>query len=227
MISPILLAEVTLPETHPRAGEACVVLGFVIRHAHGAVLVDTGVGTGHTEIDSTFTPIHHPIDDALGEVGVQRDDVKMVINSHLHFDHCGNNRLFPGIPIVVQRTEYEKAQQPGYTVPEWIDFPHATWRWVDGETEVMPGVSVIPTPGHTLGHQSVVVSRAGNVDLIAGQAVYDPNELDAEESIEPLSREEAEQTRESARLIKSAQPDRVFFSHDTRVWENPSAMPER
>lgn len=224
MISPVVLSEVVLPETHPRAGEACVVLGFVIHHASGPVLVDTGVGTGHVEIDSTFAPIHHPIDDVLSGVGVHRDDVTMVINSHLHFDHCGNNRLFPGVPLVVQRSEYEKAQQPGYTIPEWIDFQGATWRGVDGEAEVLPGVRVLPTPGHTLGHQSVVVSRPGSVDVIAGQAVYDPDELDAEESIEPLSKEEAEQTRESARRIKAAHPDRVFFSHDRRVWGDPGAM---
>lgn len=217
MISPVLLSEVALPENHPRAGTDCVVFGFVIHHAKGPVLVDTGVGTGHAAIDSTFAPLHHPIDRALAEVDVQRGDVKMVINSHLHFDHCGNNRLFPDTPLVVQRTEYEDARQPGYTIPEWIDFPGAEWQRVDGETEVLPGLRVLPTPGHTPGHQSVVVSRADGVDVIAGQAVYDTGELDTEESLEPLSEAAADDTRTSARRIKAQRPDRVFFSHDARV----------
>jgi glyoxylase-like metal-dependent hydrolase (beta-lactamase superfamily II) len=214
----MLLSEVVLPDYHPRAGAACVVFGFVIHHAEGPVLVDTGVGTGHTGIDSLFAPVHHSIEDAMANMGVRPTDVKMVINSHLHFDHCGNNRLWPGIPIVVQRAEYESARQPGYTIPEWIDFPGAEWKPVDGEVEVLPGVKVLPTPGHTPGHQSVLITRAGGLDVIAGQALYDGDELDADGSIEPLTEEEAEQTSASARRIKAARPDRVFFSHDSRVW---------
>ena len=221
MISPVLLSEVVLPDFHPRAGAACVVFGFVVHHPEGPVLVDTGVGTGRVDIDSLFAPVHHPIEDTLAAVGVQLTEVRMVINSHLHFDHCGNNQLFPGVPLVVQRAEYEEAQQPGYTIPEWIDFPGAEWRPIDGEAEVVPGIRVLPTPGHTPGHQSVLVARAEGVDVIAGQAVYDTDELDAEASIEPIDEVEAEQTSTSARRIKAANPARVFFSHDSRVWTPP------
>lgn len=221
VIYPVLLSEVVLPDQHPRAGATCVVFGFVIDHSQGPVLVDTGVGVGHSDIDSSFNPVHYPIDAALASVGVKRDDVGMVINSHLHFDHCGNNRLFPGVPLVVQRSEYESARHPGYTIPEWVDFPGADWRLVEGESEVLPGVQVLPTPGHTTGHQSVVVSHSNGVDVIAGQAVYNGEELDAEASIEPLSEEEADQTSTSARSIKAANPTRVFFSHDPRAWVAP------
>ena len=214
----MLLTEVVLPEQHPRAGAVCAVFGFVIHHTTGPVLFDTGVGVGHKELDALFAPVNHPIEDALAEVGVALSDVRMVINSHLHFDHCGNNRLFPGIPLVVQESEYRAARQPGYTIPEWIDFPGAEWRPIDGEVSLLPGIRVLPTPGHTAGHQSLLVTRAEGIDVIAGQAVYDSDELDAEASIEPLDEEESEQTSMSARRIKAADPDRVFFSHDDRVW---------
>ena len=200
-----------------------MVYGFVIQHADGPVLVDTGVGTGHTEVDSLFSTVHHPIDHALAAAGVKPTEIRMVINSHLHFDHCGNNRRFPGVPLVVQRVEYEAATEPGYTIPEWIDFPQARWTPVDGEAEVLPGISVMPTPGHTPGHQSVVVSQAPSVDVIAGQAVYDLNELETEASTEPLDKAEATQTTASARRIKAANPSRVFFSHDPRVWQPHNA----
>jgi len=219
VISPVLLSEVVLPAHHPRAGSACVVYGFVIHHADGPILIDTGVGSGHSEIDSLFSPIHYRVEGALRELGMETGDVRMVINSHLHFDHCGNNRLFPNVPLVAQRVEFEAARQPDYTIPEWLDFPGARWEPVEGEVEVLPGVTVVPTPGHTSGHQSVVVAGAAGVDVIAGQAVYDPAELDAEASIEPLSLQEAEQTSASARRIKEFNPHRVFFSHDDRVWE--------
>lgn len=221
MIDPVLLTEVVLPERHPRAGAVCAVFGFVIHHASGPVLVDTGVGVGHQELDALFAPVHHPIEGALAEVGVPLTEVRMVINSHLHFDHCGNNRLFPGVPLVVQETEYEAARQPGYTIPEWIDFPGAEWTPIDGEVSILPGIRVVPTPGHTPGHQSVLVTGTKGIDVIAGQAVYDPDELDAEASIEPLDKEESEQTSTSARRIKALDPDRVFFSHDHRLWIPP------
>lgn len=112
VISPVLLSEVVLPAYHPRAGAACLVFGFVIHHAEGPVLVDTGVGTDHPEIDHLFAPVHHPIEGALAAVGVELSDVRMVINSHLHFDHCGSNRLFPGVPLVVQQAEFREARQP-------------------------------------------------------------------------------------------------------------------
>lgn len=218
MIEPILLTEVSLPAGHPRAGERCPVFGFIVWHQDGPVLVDTGVGRGHREVDRVFRPRHKPIEDELALRGIEPADVAMVINSHLHFDHCGNNRLFAGVPMMVQRTEYDLVRQPGYTIPECVDFPDARWELVSGETEVLPEVRVLPTPGHTPGHQSVVVETKGTVSVIAAQALYDPSELEAEESAEPLSQEEADATSSSARAIKSLRPTAVYFSHDPGIW---------
>jgi glyoxylase-like metal-dependent hydrolase (beta-lactamase superfamily II) len=182
------------------------------------VLVDTGVGAGNDDIETLFAPVHHGIDSALSRAGVPRSEVRMVINSHLHFDHCGNNRLFPGVPLVVQSAEYEQARQPGYSISEWVEFPGAVWKPVDGEADVLPGIRVIPTPGHTRGHQSVLVNHSDGVEVIAAQAVYDRDEFEAEASVEPLSAAESEATSASARRLKAARPIRVFFSHDPRVW---------
>ena len=223
VITPLLLSEVSLPDHHPRAGEACEVYGFVIHHSRGPIMVDTGVGKGEPEIDSLFSPVHHPIEDSFARVGVRLNEVRMIINSHLHFDHCGNNRLFPGVPLVVQLIEYEASQQAGYTVPDWINFPGADWKTVEGETELLPGLRVLPTPGHTPGHQSVLVEQADGTEVIAAQAVYDPDELDKEASTEPLHEVEAHQTSASARQIKAARPQRVLFSHSSRVWTPPLA----
>jgi N-acyl homoserine lactone hydrolase len=218
VIDPVLVTEVTLPEGHPRAGDRCPVYGFVIWHEDGPVLVDTGVGRGHDAVEAAFAPKHHPIEGALAERGIHRDDVVMVINSHLHFDHCGNNRAFAGVPMVVQRAEYELAHQAGYTITEWVDFPGARWELVEGETEVLSGVRVLPTPGHTPGHQAVVIEARDTLVVIAAQALYEPGELEAEQSIEPLTPDEAESTAALARAIKSLQPTTVHFSHDHRTW---------
>jgi N-acyl homoserine lactone hydrolase len=222
-IDRLLLSEVVLPTEHPRAGSACPVFAYLIHHPSGAILVDTGVGHGNGDIERLFAPVHHSIDAALEVYGVQRGDVAVVINSHLHFDHCGNNRLFPAATLVAQRAEYDLAHDPGYTVPEWVDFPGAQWELVDGETEILPGVVLLPTPGHTPGHQSVITTSGSAIDVVAAQAVYDSDELTAEASSEPLTVAEAEATTTSARMIKRVRPRNVYFSHDPRVWRGSAA----
>jgi N-acyl homoserine lactone hydrolase len=222
MIHPLLLSEVTLPPGHPRAGGGPYpVYGFVIVHPEGPILVDTGVGGGHPELEAGYRPVHHDLAAALDRVGVGVGDVATVINTHLHFDHCGGNLRFPGVPLIAQERELAAATEAGHTVPEWVWFPGADWRPVDGEAEIAAGVRVIPTPGHSVAHQSVVVDRDGQVEVIAGQVVHDPGELDAGASMEPLDAENAAAVAVSARRITALRPDRVWFSHCEEVWQRP------
>ena len=79
-----------------------------------------------------------------------------MINTHLHFDHCGGNRRFAGTPTYVQRAELEAAVEPDY-LEEWVRFPGESYVELDGDAELFDGVSVLFTPGHSPGHQSVVV----------------------------------------------------------------------
>ena len=116
-----------------------------IEHTEGVVLVDTGMIDSTPELDEEGAPVPMPENIPRGVV--------CVINTHLHFDHCGGNRLFPGVPIHVQRLELQGPHDPH----EWVDFPGATYLEHDGEAEVLPGIRLLPTPGHTTGHQSVLV----------------------------------------------------------------------
>src|SRR2546430_16983845 len=75
-------------------------------------------------------------------------DVASVINTHLHFDHCGGNRLFPGVPIHVQAGELPDARSlPHYTIREWVDFDGATDVGARGEGELLPEIACFPGPG--------------------------------------------------------------------------------
>src|SRR5438045_6453613 len=75
-------------------------------------------------------------------------DVASVINTHLHFDHCGGNRLFPGVPIHVQARELADARSlHDYTIREWVDFDGATYVEHVGEVELLPGIRLLPAPG--------------------------------------------------------------------------------
>ena len=130
-------------------GEQWPVFVWTIDHPAGRVLVDTGMIDTRPEIDD-MSPTPHP-------ENIPRD-VACVINTHLHFDHCGGNRLFPGVPIHVQARELADARSlDNYTIREWVDFDGATYVEHEGEVELLPGIRLLPAPGHSDGHQVVVV----------------------------------------------------------------------
>jgi N-acyl homoserine lactone hydrolase len=143
-----------------------------ISHPAGLVLVDTGMIDTVPELaEWDARPL--PLPDEL----VQR--VALVVNTHLHFDHCGGNRRFPGVPIHVQRRELADARsEPGYTIPAWVDFPGATYVEHDGEAEVLPGVRLLPAPGHTAGHQAVLVDTDDGLVVLGGDVGYSFRELE-------------------------------------------------
>jgi len=150
-VIPLHLADVIYPASHPLAGQTGVVLGFAVRSGDDVVLVDTGVGFGDAWIDDNYKPTRREVREALVAAGFDPTAVRTIVNSHLHFDHCGQNRAFPDVPIVVQRAELDAARGEGKPIQDWIDFPGATYRVVDGDTEVADGISVLATPGHTAG----------------------------------------------------------------------------
>jgi N-acyl homoserine lactone hydrolase len=148
--------------------------GFVhtVEHPEGLVLVDTGMIDSTPELDAEWRPTPHPLPAEL----VSR--VAVVVNTHLHFDHCGGNRLFPGVPIHVQARELEDARtQDDYTIREWVDFPGAAYAEHDGEAEILPGVRLVPAPGHTAGHQIVVVETGGGTVVLGGDVGYSFREI--------------------------------------------------
>jgi N-acyl homoserine lactone hydrolase len=143
-----------------------------VAHPDGLVLVDTGMIDSHPLVEDDWHPRPHPLPDEL----VER--VALVINTHLHFDHCGGNRLFPGVPIHVQARELAAAHTAGeYTIPEWVDFVGATYVEHDGEAEILPGIRVLSAPGHTDGHQVVLVDTVDGLRVLGGDVAYSFREL--------------------------------------------------
>jgi N-acyl homoserine lactone hydrolase len=204
-IVPLHLADVTYPLSHPLAGREGIVLAFAIRHADGLVLVDTGIGEGSAEIDESYRPRRRDLREALTAAALDPASVRMIVHTHLHFDHCGQDRAFPGIPLVSQRAELEAAREEGHTIREWVDFPDARHEPVEDDREVIAGVSVLATPGHTVGHQSVLVRTGDGLALIVGQAAQDARAF----ATGPAD--------ESVRRLRELNADRIHFSHDRAV----------
>src|SRR5438309_1903860 len=133
--------------------------GFVIKHPQaGAILVDTGIGS-ETERLRDWRLVSVQAGEALAEHGLHPADVKLVVNTHLHFDHCGQNIVFRHAPFYVQRGELERARAEETAVHDWFDFAGARFELLEGDAEVAAGVRVVATPGHTSGHQCVIVDR--------------------------------------------------------------------
>jgi glyoxylase-like metal-dependent hydrolase (beta-lactamase superfamily II) len=151
------------------------------------ILIDTGYG--HTD-DDKFERIFHmtrergDVVDALARLGVAPGDVDIVINTHLHYDHCGGNVMvdtdgtphaaFPNAEYVVQRREYEDAMRPNertrasYLPKNYQPLVESgQMRLLDGDTDIVPGVRCVTTPGHTPGHMSVVIKSGGQTALYA------------------------------------------------------------
>jgi N-acyl homoserine lactone hydrolase len=195
-VTPVLVAELLAGD------ERMPVYVHVIDHPDGRVLVDTGMTQLHpavADMDPRLTPLSGRDDFDLASVDV-------VVNTHLHFDHCGGNHLFAGKPAYVQRTELDDARsEDDYTIREWVDAPGVEYVPVDDALELLPGVRLVATPGHTRGSQVVVVDTGGRSVVIAGDTAVFFAELD-----EPRT--------EGQRLVRALDPDEVWLSHEHERW---------
>jgi N-acyl homoserine lactone hydrolase len=144
------------------------------------IVVDTGIHDPGW-VSSFVCPCEQApeqrLERALREyVGWSADEVDIVINTHLHYDHSGGNTLFRNARFIVQYTEWEYAGRPLPTQATYYQefligrdpLAYFRWHFVNGIADIVPGVRVVPTPGHTPGHQSVAVDTADGVVVITG-----------------------------------------------------------
>ena len=188
-ITPLLLCELTIE------GELLPVYAYAIEGAAGTVLVDTGMVDSTPELDEEWAPVLHPLPELA---------FTAVINTHLHVDHCGGNRRFAGTPTFVQRAELDAARAPDY-IEEWVHFPGSSYVLLDGDAELFAGISVLSTPGHSAGHQSVVVENADGVVVLGGDVTVSMQEL-------------SDGATDSIRRIHALRPDRVYLAHYEQPW---------
>jgi N-acyl homoserine lactone hydrolase len=222
-IRPFLLGHFTIPDDgDPRAGEKVVVSAYLIDHPDGRVLLDTGIAEGHEETERLYHPARRSLDAGLASAGSSVEDVRVVVNCHFHIDHCGNNPRFAGTPIFAQQTELDSTHgSEDYPIPELYDFEGVKYELHDGEADVADGIRIVPTPGHTPGHQSLVVeTRQGRV-VLAGQAVNGATDFARAHFAQSLRDEGSEEEIEVPmwiERIRELDPVEVLFAHDTASW---------
>ncbi len=156
---------------------------WYIEGAAKRILVDTGARDPEWNrkyhMVTTQTEDQRPIN-ALSKIGLKPEDIEIVILTHLHWDHASNNDLFPNAEFIVQKSELEYAAAPlpvhlkGYEAPQLGMRPHylgVKYTVIDGDYQVVPGVSTILTPGHSVGSQCVAVETARGTYVIAADTV--------------------------------------------------------
>lgn len=169
---------------------------LLVEHDDGLVLVDSGVGNKESEkfiaiyaVENSGRDGPSQLEDAIVEAGFRASDIKYIINTHLHFDHAGGNTFvelagaqpelsFPNAVYVVQERELEFALHTNertaasYLPANFLPVTAAgRWRLVDGEAELIPGITLLPTPGHVPHHQSVLVSDGGQTACFVGDLI--------------------------------------------------------
>jgi N-acyl homoserine lactone hydrolase len=198
--------------------------GFVIKHPKaGVILVDTGVGWP-TELVKEWKIVNRRAADVLAEHDLSPADVRIVINSHLHFDHCGQNAVFKHAPFYIQRSELDRARSEKSDVSEWFDFAGARFELLDGDAQIAEGVRVVATPGHTIGHQSVIVDTPDGGAVMIGDAAYTADIYRNADTAD-LSNWRGQYSdraawSDSLHKLHGMQPHSVHFCHDTQVVSN-------
>lgn len=154
----------------------------------GYILIDTGLNPcGLTDPEGTWgdrakllIPVIESADDIrnrLAEVGVKPEEVTHIITTHMHWDHTGGNQFFKNATVVVQKAEYRFAHYPDHYLSasymkNHFDFEQK-YQLVEGDFHFCSGIDLLFTPGHTQGHQSVLITMDdGRKYIIAGDAIY-------------------------------------------------------
>jgi N-acyl homoserine lactone hydrolase len=162
---------------------------YLIEDDEANILVDTSSSVRWRQLHppdlAKSWPVHMEEDERpdrmLEKEGFSTKDVDYVVNTHFHYDHCGNNAMFPGAKFLIQEDEVSHAIYPGWWeassyVRKVFDVSGLDYRLLRGDAELIPGVTLIQTPGHTEGHQSVVVElERSKTAVIAGDAIYLPD----------------------------------------------------
>ena len=204
--------------------------GYLIRTATGrTVLVDSGnpaVLIGQPTAAPWWDLLNDikPEDDVvrrLAELGTAPGDVDLLVSTHFDFDHCGRHDVFAGtgIPSLVQREHLDVARDDPRFDPALWDIPGIAYTPVDGDFELEPGLRVIASPGHVIGHQSVFVETADGPVLLAIDAISVAEQIDMKQF--PSTYPDPEAARQSRdKLVALAAETGAFLlmGHDAPQW---------
>jgi len=216
---------------------------YLIEHPKGTALFDTGMhpdlrGDAAGRIGERAARLFGfvefgPQDDVKSRLeSIDRDPGKVdyIVNSHLHFDHAGGNELVPNATMVVQKREWQAAQDPETAAKVGFfraDFDHGhAVKQVEGEHDLFGDGAVVctPSPGHTPGHQSLRVRSAEGDHILVGDACYFAGAVETRSF--PAFSDHAAMNRSLDALLALREPQTVMvFGHDPDQWGAKPVLP--
>ena len=215
------------------------VYSVLIEHDDGLFLIDTGIDLDHM---NRVLPFELPeqadeqtIPAQLSTAGFELGDVTTVVNSHLHIDHVGGNQLFKGTGVKHVLHEQELAQARNHEPFEFFGYSDKSWDYdgsnfapVAGDVELAKGLWLYETPGHTVGHYSVLAAPEGAKPMLfAMDVAYTSAAL--EKGIQPGFHNNPHDGVQSIRRVKELAAERgaeIFYSHDMDAWHSYRHAPD-
>ncbi len=214
------------------------VYSVLIDHDDGLLLFDSGFDKQTVE---EFLPFELPeqtpeqtLPAQLESCGFETTDVTAVINSHLHFDHCGGQRHLPDAVTWVGKEELRHCLVPepferlGYA-DKVFHRPDSAYRWLEGDQfEFADGVRLVFTPGHTVGHYSLLLERDGSHPMLFVADVSYTRETWEKELISGFHNDPTANYASLRKLKHLARrlDAEVFFTHDMEAWESYQHAPD-
>ena len=216
----------------------CPVEAFLVSGEDGTnILVDTGCcgyewGESHGHSPVTYS--EKSLFEMLADHNLSADDIKIVVNTHLHWDHCFNNAAFKNATIYVQKTELEFAKDPipsmryAYEArlegvnPPWWD-SRENFKVIDGDYDLCEGIRLMHLPGHTPGSQAVMVDTEVGLICIAGDVIQTYDCLnDPQEGLpKPCgAHTNLEVYYPSLKRLMECKPVEIIPGHDMRVFDH-------
>lgn len=212
-----------------------MVVCYLIQMSDGRnILVDSGIPADYQPPSGAPLPTHETnVVVRLADLGLQPDDVDLLVCTHFDVDHAGYHDAFPGAEHIVQRAHYDAARSghPRYAPARahW-DHPALHYRWIEGDTELVPGVTLLETSGHAPGHQSVLVRLPQTRPvLLAADAVVLERLFTPERKAWPLDDDEEQLRAGTRKLLDVVARERValvVFGHDAEQWRMLKTTPD-
>lgn len=241
----ILPKTVSLRGADPRFIVSVPICAYLLDTTEGWVLLDSGLDSFHLsdpgQVDKYFSPGKwfpppvvkpaHEMEAQLKAIGIGFEDISVLVLSHLHADHSGHIKHMPQAKIVIQKVEYDYAFSDAEKIAyfsEDYEIAGLNWRVIDGDTVIMPGIDAIFTPGHTPGHQSLVLDLPVMGKVILTADVGDWIENFTQEILPGFASNDDEAMASIRRInaLQQATGAEMFLTHDPVLVQQIKLAPD-
>lgn len=225
---------VIMPASPPGERIVLPIPGYLIQNGPMLILIDTGMPRAVLAGAESVGPMMIPrggeavhVTSRLAALGISPEAITHVVATHFHFDHAGALGDFPHARIVAQRAAVEAARVGRPREQALVSTPGLYWHLVDGDTDLAPGVRLLRTDGHAVGHQSVLVTLPGGARfLLAIDAIYSRDQIAADDWGAYVDADAARASANRVQDLAATLGATLVYGHDAAQWQQLRHAPE-